>query len=242
MIDRVVHLGFEVRVELTLDNDRHAAIVTQPRLRTMRAPSLLTMAVLAALAIPGGAVAADREVEAFSYGYRAGYVKVDPGDTVTWRMGAGGESHTVTTRGRVPQRFDSGVKDTGETFAFTFRRPGRYEYYCELHTGLMFGSVQVGPDTTPPELTRLRAKPRRTRVGVSVTSSEDAKLAVTLAPAARPRRVRSRAATRRFRDGSAALVLPRPAAGRYTVTVTATDREANVSKRMKVAFSVPKRR
>ena len=108
--------------------------------------------------------------------------------------------------------------NTGESFAFTFNKPGRYEYYCELHTGLMFGSVQVGADRTRPELTRLRAELRRTGVGVSVTSSEDAKLAATLAPAARPRRVR-----------------------RYRVWVTATDREGNVARRARAILRVPGR-
>jgi len=206
----------------------------------MRASSLLILAGLMTLAVPGGVSAADREVEAFSYGFRAGYVKVDAGDTVTWRMGAGGESHTVTTLGRVPQRFDSGVKDTGETFAFTFSKPGRYEYFCELHTGLMFGSVQVGPDDIRPELTRLRAKLRRARVGVSAISSEDAKLTATLTRAARPRRVLSRRRTPRFRDGAASLVLPRPAPGRYRVSVTATDREGNVGRRVNTILRVPK--
>ncbi len=205
----------------------------------MRVSFLLILAGLVALAAPGGVAAADREVEAFSYGFRAEYVKVDAGDTVTWRMGAGGESHTVTTLGRVPQRFDSGVKDRGETFAFTFSSPGRYEYYCELHTGLMFGSVQVGPDETRPELSRLRAKLRRARIGVSVIRSEDAKLVATLARAARPRRVLSRARTRRFGDGAAALVLPRPAPGRYTVSVGATDREGNVGRRERATLIVP---
>ncbi len=208
----------------------------------MRLSSLLIPAVVAALAVPGLALAKDREVEAFSFGYRAEHVKVNPGDTVTWRMGAGGASHTVTTLGKVPERFDSNVKDTGETFAFTFTRPGRYEYYCELHTGLMFGSVQVGPDRTRPKLDRLRAKLRRGRIGVSLTSSEDAKLVATLASVVHPRRVLARARTRRFRDGASAFVLPRPTPGRYRVRVTATDREGNRSKPVKATFSVPKPR
>lgn len=207
----------------------------------MRPPSLLIPVAAAALAFPAGAFAENRQVEAFSYGYRAEYVKVDPGDTITWRMGQGGESHTVTTLGRVPQRFDSDVKDTGETFMFTFSKPGRYEYYCELHTGLMFGSVQVGPDRVRPALTRLRAKLRPARVGVAVTSSEDARVSATIAPAAQPNRVISRKRTRRFRDGPASLVLARPAPGRYRVSVTATDREGNVARRVGAVLTVPSR-
>ena len=130
------------------------------------------------------------------------------------------------------------MKDTGETFAFTFSKPGRYEYFCELHTGLMFGSVQVGPDDIRPELSRLRTKLRRARVGVSVVSSEDAKLVATLAPAARPRRVLARKRTSRFRDGATALRLPRPAPGRYRVSVTATDREGNRARPVRAVLRV----
>ena len=68
----------------------------------MRPSSLVIPTVAAALSLPPGALAADSEVEAFSYGFRAAYVKVDPGDTVTWRAGAGGESHTVTARAAFP--------------------------------------------------------------------------------------------------------------------------------------------
>jgi len=205
----------------------------------MRLSYLLIPAAVAALALPAAAPGQGPEVEAFSYGFRAKYVKVDPGETITWRMGAGGESHTVTSLGKVPQRFDSNVKDTGETFAFTFIRPGRYEYYCELHTGLMFGSVQVGPDRTRPELDRLRVRLRQKRIGVSLTASEDARVVATLASTSRPRRVLARTRTRGFRDGDAALALPRPVPGRYRVRVTATDREGNASKPVRAAFSVP---
>jgi plastocyanin len=83
-------------------------------------------------------------------------ITVAPGTTVNWVTTSG--SHTTT--------HDTGLWDTGrrlaegESFAFTFTRPGTYVYYCEPHRNAgMVGVVRVttagkamGPAVPAPDL------------------------------------------------------------------------------------------
>src|SRR4029077_13478553 len=63
---------------------------------------------------------------------------VTPGTTVLW-INRGQLAHTATARDR---SFSSPNMEFGYTYAFTFTKPGRYQYYCLLH-GDMFGEVDV---------------------------------------------------------------------------------------------------
>ncbi|WP_051344383.1 multicopper oxidase domain-containing protein [Alicyclobacillus herbarius] len=68
---------------------------------------------------------------------------VTVGTTVTWRNDDT-MAHTVTS-GQQPHkdgRFDSGNLDPGQTFSYTFKKPGRYPYFCTYHPG-MTGTVVV---------------------------------------------------------------------------------------------------
>ena len=71
------------------------------------------------------------------------------GTTVTWRN-AEPITHTVTS-GRVSGvdsstglrsaqhpdgRFNATLKGSGDTFSYTFRTPGTYSYYCNIHFGM----------------------------------------------------------------------------------------------------------
>jgi len=137
-----------------------------------RAIRATVAALLLGLAVP--ASAADREIRAGDFFYAPGYVRVDPGDTVTWRI-EDGAPHDITARRRAPAAFESGTKAPGETFAFTFTEPGRYVYVCTLHPNLgQRGVVQVGPDTVAPAISRPRTRRGRTAVRVSFRLSEDA--------------------------------------------------------------------
>lgn len=49
--------------------------------------------------------------------------------------------HTVTDSAQ-PRMFKSPAMDTGESFAFTFEKPGTTRYFCSLHPHMM-GSVVV---------------------------------------------------------------------------------------------------
>jgi plastocyanin len=78
-------------------------------------------------------------------------IKVKVGTTVTW-INTSSALHTVTSgaAGAPDGKFDSGMANllqphnqgTASTFAFTFKTPGAYPYYCALHPA-MIGQVQV---------------------------------------------------------------------------------------------------
>lgn len=81
-------------------------------------------------------------------------IRVDPGDTVTWKD-QGFRPHTVTSDTGL---FDSGQMSSGE-FSFTFEKEGTYYYHCRFHGaphGGMWGVVIVGE---PP-------KDRRPKISV----------------------------------------------------------------------------
>src|ERR1700683_4503239 len=62
------------------------------------------------------------------------------GTTVTWQNDDD-VPHTATSKDD-PQIFDSGPLDTDDKFSFTFSKPGRYAYYCQVHphmTGVING-------------------------------------------------------------------------------------------------------
>lgn len=199
--------------------------------------------VAAFVALPAGpAGSADREIATGDFFYNAEYVTVDPGDTVTWRVAD--SVHDIVSRRDAPASFDSGDKNPGETFAFTFDQAGRYEYVCTLHPSLMDGVVQVGPDEQAPRVARLRARrsgKRAVRVGFGL--DEEARAVVTVASTRRPGRVLRRTRSRGLVDGRVSLSAPLRGlrAGRYRVTVTATDRAGNRSRAARAAFEVPRR-
>jgi len=63
---------------------------------------------------------------------------VKVGTTVTWRNSSG--THDVTAR---DGSFRS--QPLGDSFSYTFTRPGRYPYFCSNHAGEMQGEVVVEP-------------------------------------------------------------------------------------------------
>ena len=88
------------------------------------------VAGVALVVAAGHAPAATRvavDIQEFKIAPRA--LTVVAGTTVTW-INHDEEPHTVTsTRGA----FTSTGLSNEETFAQTFTRPGRYEYFCALH-------------------------------------------------------------------------------------------------------------
>jgi plastocyanin len=69
---------------------------------------------------------------------------INPGQTVTW-VNNGQTIHTVTAD---DHSFDSGDFDSGKTYTFAFKKPGRYPYFCQLHGAAggvgMVGVIVVG--------------------------------------------------------------------------------------------------
>ena len=79
-------------------------------------------------------------------------VTIQPGDTVRWVWD--GFGHTVTSAnpdtGLANGLFNSGLRNTGYVFSYTFQNSGSYFYFCDPHKTMgMNGTITVG---TPPSL------------------------------------------------------------------------------------------
>ena len=98
------------------------------------------------LLFAGSSVAADADqtstantevkIDNFSFGPQT--LTVPVGATVTW-TNRDDIPHTVVSTDGV---FKSKVRDTDETFSYTFTKPGTYPYYCSVHPK-MTGKVVV---------------------------------------------------------------------------------------------------
>lgn len=88
----------------------------------------------AAPAAATGAVAV--HISNFTFGPKM--VTVEVGQTVTW-TNDDDIPHTVVA---TDKSFRSKVLDTGQSFSFTFAKPGQIAYFCSLHP-MMTGKVTV---------------------------------------------------------------------------------------------------
>ncbi|HLF54587.1 MAG TPA: cupredoxin family copper-binding protein [Candidatus Nanoarchaeia archaeon] len=61
-------------------------------------------------------------------------VNIKVGDTVVWTQ-QDSVQHTVTIVSG-PESFDSGLLSQGQTFRYTFTKPGTYSYKCTPHPGM----------------------------------------------------------------------------------------------------------
>lgn len=199
-------------------------------MRSMRVALALAAVAVAAGGAPASAQAATADVRVGDFFFRPGQLRIDPGDTVDWRV-LRGSPHTVTSRRGSPERFDSGTLVPGERFSRTFDQPGRYPYLCTLHPW-MRGVVQVGPDTTDPRIRRIRVRGGRRVVRIAFRLSEPAKVRAAVAPARRPRRVVRRTRPRQLDEGRGALRVRTRGLrrGRYRVRLVARDAEGNVGR------------
>ncbi len=187
-----------------------------------RSTRLIALTLFAFTVLVAPVHAASQNVGIGEFFYRADRVRIDPGDSVTW-TNRGEVLHTVTSRRGAPQGFNSGLVDSGQTFSRAFTRAGTYDYVCTLHPGLMAGVVQVGPDRVKPVVRRLAAKAGKT-VRVAFRLSEKSRVTIKLTRHGWTVRTLR---TRRAVSGSEVRRLKLPAAGRYRVTVTATDLAGN---------------
>lgn len=81
------------------------------------------------------------KVDIVGFKYVPESVNVKVGDTVTWTQ-VDKVKHTVTIV-TGPENFDSGLLSAGQTFSYTFTKPGTYSYKCTPHPN-MRGEVIVG--------------------------------------------------------------------------------------------------
>lgn len=69
-------------------------------------------------------------IEGFAFNPRE--VKIKAGGTVTWQQ-KDSAPHTVTSD---DGEFDSGSLSQGDSWSFTFEKPGIYKYHCEIHPSM----------------------------------------------------------------------------------------------------------
>jgi plastocyanin len=78
-----------------------------------------------------GAPVATNTVAITNFAFSPAVATVRVGSTITW-TNQDGEPHTVTSKdGSGLLRSPS--LNTGESFTFTFTKPGRFEYLCTIH-------------------------------------------------------------------------------------------------------------
>jgi len=75
-----------------------------------------------------------------NFAFGPAVLTVPRGTTVTW-INEDGDAHTVSAAGDKPL-FKSPPLDTGDRYAFTFKDPGTYTYFCTVHP-FMKGTVVV---------------------------------------------------------------------------------------------------
>jgi plastocyanin len=206
----------------------------------MRASPLVLAAIAAASTVALVAPAADAvttaEVGISDFRFSPAFMRIEPGDSVRWTQR--GSLHTVTSSRGAPEPFDSGDLFTGQQFTRGFPTAGRYPYHCTIHS-FMHGVVQVGPDTTPPALTKLKLKRGAKALRVSFRLSETAQVTVEVTRSGKPRKVLG-AAKRRLEDGARSLTVSIAGLepGRYRVGVRARDPEGNAAA-VSGAFRIP---
>ena len=66
---------------------------------------------------------------------------VKAGTVVTW-TNQDGAAHTIVSDTGSPEPFTSSPFSTGQSYSFTFTRPGTYPYHCSIHPS-MTGTVTV---------------------------------------------------------------------------------------------------
>ncbi|GGD99187.1 T9SS type A sorting domain-containing protein [Planktosalinus lacus] len=68
---------------------------------------------------------------------------IETGDTMRWTW-ADANSHSVTSLAGSTETFDSGIiAGQGTQFSYTFLLEGINDYQCDVHPGLMFGTITV---------------------------------------------------------------------------------------------------
>ncbi len=108
--------------------------------------------LLLALALTGGLTGMAQEALAAPAPHRAhvaienfafspATIKVKVGTTVVW-TNQDSVGHTVTpTRGH----WGSGNLDQGKSYAYTFKKPGTYTYYCAVHPSMTARVIVTAP-------------------------------------------------------------------------------------------------
>lgn len=152
----------------------------------MRRAAFAVAGLLVFLNVPfaGPAAAATQQVMMQGYAYSPAALTVRIGDTVTWMQHDEAPHDVVTTS--APVAFRGPQLSAGQSWSYTFRQPGTYQYYCSVHPD-MRASVTVlpAPTTAPPKPATTVPRttpPRTTATGSQATGSPAAAAPVSTSP------------------------------------------------------------
>jgi plastocyanin len=114
----------------------------QPRSRrhtpNMKSIALVIAAAVTLLAAAPAPAAQTTTVHIRNFAYVPQNVTVHAGTTITF-VNDDDEAHTVSATDKT---FDSGGLDTNQKWQHTFKTPGKFNYFCEMHP-YMKGTVTV---------------------------------------------------------------------------------------------------
>jgi len=185
--------------------------------------------ILLALALPAPALAANADVNVGDGFYDAPTAQIQPGESVTWHW-TGSDQHTVTASANQTMSFRSPLMGSG-TFTRSFPKPGRFTYFCEVHSD-MKGAVEVGPapfpDTLLPRVSGAKATVSGRTAKVGFRLSEKARVRVALSGPSK------KVMTRLLAKGKRSISFRHLRAGRYRTSLRATDTAGNRGRLIKL--------
>ena len=109
---------------------------------SMKARSLIWLAVLIGLCLPQIAGATVHNISVANFTFSPNSTVANVGDTVRWTFVSG--VHSATADGTSPKQWDSGIKSSG-TFSITIDPidgPGPFPFHCSVHE-TMTGTITV---------------------------------------------------------------------------------------------------
>jgi plastocyanin len=197
----------------------------------LAAAASLALVIAATAAAP--AQAADATVEVGDDFFSPQLVSINPGDSVTWDW-SGSSAHNVKARAGQTERFRSRIQSGADkTFARSFRFPGRFRYFCQVHPDTMRAAVEVGqPETVDPRVRRLRVGSSGSTARVAFTLSERSLVTLSV------RGARDRRVSRVLGAGRRSIAVRRLPRGSYSAAVTAKDGFGNRSRTARTSFSM----
>ncbi|MBM7857457.1 amicyanin, partial [Lentzea nigeriaca] len=87
-------------------------------------------------------------VEIMGYAFQPATLTINAGDTVVWTNHDTAPHNVVVTNG--PEKFTSPTLQQGQTYTYTFTKPGTYSYYCSIHPDMKASVTVNGSTTTTP--------------------------------------------------------------------------------------------
>lgn len=125
-----------------------STIKKQLVLLALAIPCILLAAAITRAATDSKQSAKETRIEIKDFSFQPKLVTVPVGAKVVW-VNKDEEPHTIVSTDKT---FLSKALDTDDTFAFTFDKPGTYEYFCSVHPRMTAKIVVTAPDKQPMKM------------------------------------------------------------------------------------------